>query len=105
MVAGRLKEVINILESVVTKNEYGATKTVWTDKIQTKASVEQKTGSRVVVNNEIFNTYTVEFTVWDYHSIKESNRVRWDGNYYLIESIIPDKRKQQLVLVTSLVNE
>ena len=105
MIAGKLNEVVILAEPIASKNNYGSTKTEWLERKVTKASVVQKNGDRVVVNNEIFNTYTVEFQIWDYHKINEKWRVFWNDNKYQIESIIPERNKKKLTIITSLVNE
>lgn len=105
MVAGKLNEVVKFIEPVTIKNNYGATKTEWKDRITTKASVNQKSGSRGVINNEIFTSYTIEFEVWDYHLINESWRVIWNKKIYQIESIVPERGKKKQTIITSLVNE
>ena len=105
MVAGKLNEIIKFVEPVTVKNNYGATKTEWEDRITTRASVVQNRGTRGVINNEIFNSYTIEFEVWDYHLINESWRVIWNKKIYQIESIVPERTQKKQTIVTSLVNE
>lgn len=105
MVAGKLNEVITVVKSVNSKDSYGATTISWEDSYTTKASVVQNNGSRVVVNNEIFNSYTVEFVIRYYHLISEKDRIKWNNNLYQIESIIKDRRKNNKTIITTLVNE
>ena len=76
MIAGKLNEVITIVKSVVSKDIYGATSITWVDSITTRASVNQKTGTKDVVNNEVFVSYTVEFEIRYYHSITEFDRIK-----------------------------
>lgn len=105
MIAGRLTETIVIARSSTSKNEFGATSNTWEDIITTKASVTQNTGNTAVVNNEIFTSYLVEFGIRSYHKVNEFDRVKWNGNIYRIESIVRDRRKNHITIISSLINE
>ena len=105
MIAGKLNEVITILKSEDIKDSYGATSKVWNPITTTKASVNQNTGTRSVVNNEIFTAYTVEFGVRFYTPVSEFDRVMWNGKKYQIESVIIDRLKNHKIIITTLVNE
>lgn len=105
MIAGKLNETITIIKSNTVKDNYGATSTEWIDSVTTRASVRQNSGSKSVVNNEIFTSYTVEFGIRSYHNINEFDRIRWRGNLYVIESIVPERLKNHITIITSLLNE
>lgn len=105
MRAGLLTEPVTIKRAEINKNEYGQEETVWKDYLSTRAGISYKTGNRVTENNEIINTYTVDFTVRSYHKIDEFMRIRWNGNTYRILSINRDKKKQSITITGELVNE
>lgn len=105
MIAGKLTETITIVKSITVKDNYGATSTNWVDSITTRASVKQNSGSKSVINNEIFTSYTVEFGIRYYHTVNEFDRIKWRGNTYVIESIVPDRLKNHTTIITSLLNE
>lgn len=104
MRAGLLIEPVTIKKAEIKKNEYGQEETVWNDYLSTRANVSYKTGNRVTENNEIINTYTVDFTVRSYHKIDEFMRICWNGNIYRILSINRDKKKQSITIAGELIN-
>lgn len=105
MIAGKLNELITIVRSVDVKDSYGATSKVWNVLAITKASVSQNTGTRNVVNNEIFTAYTVEFGIRYYIEVSEFDRIKWNNKLYQVESVIPDRIKNHKTIITTLVNE
>ena len=50
------------------------------------------------------NTYTVIFTVRNYHKIDEFMRVLWKGKLYRILSIENSREKQSLTINAELIN-
>ena len=54
--------------------------------------------------NEIVNSYTVIFTVRNYHKIDEFMRVLWKGKLYRILSIENSREKQSLTINAELIN-
>lgn len=105
MIAGKLNETITIVRPETVKDSYGATNTVWDIAAVTKAYVVQNNGVRSVVNNEIFNNYTVEFGIRFYHNIDEKCRIIWNNKKYQIESIVSDRIKNHKIIITTLINE
>lgn len=105
MDAGRLNEVITIQRSVVLQNQYGANQTTWKDSIITRADVQFTDGSRLNENGDIFFRYTKIFTIRYYHQIQETDRIKWNNQYWRILSIEPDKGKQYKKIITELIND
>lgn len=105
MDSGRLQELITIQRPTITKDEFGANKTVWNDIINTRSDVQYDSGNRVTENNEIVFNYSKVFTVRYYHKVDEKDRIVWNGKRYRILSIEPNKSHQKLTIRTELINE
>ncbi|CDE61295.1 putative phage head-tail adaptor [Parabacteroides sp. CAG:409] len=103
MRAGVLTEPITFIKAEINKNDYGQEETVWNDYIKTRSQVKYKSGNRVTENNEIINTYTVEFIVRRYHKIDEFMRILWKNRKYRILAINEDK--QSITITGELINE
>ncbi|KAA5365073.1 phage head closure protein [Phocaeicola dorei] len=82
MRAGLLTETILLQESVLVKNEFGATSMEWVDYLQTRANIKFNSGNRVNQNNEIFTSYTLTFTIRYYHKVNEQMRIIYQGKKY-----------------------
>lgn len=104
MRAGLLTEPITFKKSVITKNQYGQEETYWDNHIITRGNVRFNSGNRVTENNEIINTYTVTFTVRNYHKIDEFMRILWKDKLYRILSIEEDRQKQSITIIGELIN-
>lgn len=105
MRAGLLTERINVLQPVVTTNDYGEETTTWQNVYNTKARLVHTGGNRMNVNNEIFYNYTKTFQIRSYVPIQEYDRILWDGKQYRILDIEPDRQQQQITVKTELVND
>ena len=105
MRAGILTEPITFRKASIVKNQYGQEETYWDNYIITRGNVKFNSGNRVTENNEILNTYTVIFTVRNYHKIDEFMRVLWKGKLYRILSIENSREKQSLTINAELINE
>lgn len=106
MIAGELNELISIERLEIIKNGYGEVEaTEWINKINTRADISYKSGARVDDNNELFFSYNVIFGVRYYHQINELDRVVWNGKYYRIMAIQPEKKIQRKLLHCELINE
>lgn len=103
MRAGLLKECIVFQQLEIVKDEYGATEQIYNDLINTRARVEYSGGSRTNTNNEIYNEYSLTFTVRGYHQIKEDMLIKWRDKLYRILSI-DDTIKEMKVIQAELLN-
>lgn len=103
MRAGVLTEPITFIRAEINKNEYGQEETIWSNYINTRSQVKYKSGNRITENNEIINTYTVEFIVRRYHKIDEFMRILWKNRKYRILAINEDK--QSITITGELINE
>lgn len=105
MKAGNLKEEIEIWKYDVTTTEYGDTNKVWTKYYTTRANVRYDSGNRVNQNNEVFYPSTRTFIVRYYVPVKEPMRIKYDGKFWQIESIAPDKYYNDKVIIATMINE
>lgn len=105
MIAGLLKEIIDIYSPYQHKNEYGEVEDSFEKSFRTKAQVVYNSGNRIIDNNEIFNEYKVQFIVRIYHKISELDRIKYDGKFYQIESIEKSRQYQLQKLNCVIVNE
>ena len=104
MRAGLLREVITVQGITETKNGFGAITQSWVDKFSIRAQVFA-TGNREVQNSEIFNNYTLTFTVRVFPVITEKDRLIYDGKKYRILSIVKNITLQSRIIIGELINE
>ena len=105
MKAGLLNEVIEIYRPVITESPYGDTETTWQLHYATRAGVIYNAGSRITENQEIFYPTNRTFIVRHYVPVTEPMRIKFDGKYYQIISINPNKVYHNKEIYTELVNE
>lgn len=105
MNAGKLKDIITVEEPITIKDEYGASSVQWNKVITTRAYIPHTNGSRTIDNYETFHSYLKTFEVRIYHAITETMRIGYDGKYYRILAIDPDRDRQRLIINTELINE
>lgn len=105
MKAGILKEKIEIYQPIITTTEYGNTEYSWTLFYTTRASVLHNGGSRGTENSEMFYSQNKTFIVRHYVPVVEKMRIKFEGKYYQITCIIPNKYFNDKEVQTQLVNE
>lgn len=105
MRAGLLKYPIIVERNHIHKNEYGEEAQVWECHIQTKAQMDWKGGANTIENDERVFTRSVTFIVREYHDIKDSDRIVWEGKKYRILHIEPRKYEHRQIIEAELINE
>lgn len=105
MRSGNYREKIKILVPELTINDFGEKVQDYKLLFETRANVNYNSGSRYVVNDEVFNDYTKTFTVRIYHTINEKMLILWDEKRWRITSIDKNKINQELIIQTELFNE
>lgn len=105
MRAGLLKYPIIVERSHIHKDSYGAENVVWECHIQTKAQIDWKGGANTIENDERVFTRSVNFIVREYHDIKDSDRIVWEGKKYRILHIEPRKYEHRQIITAELINE
>lgn len=105
MIAGLLREPIEIYKSELTKNAVGEQETNWILKTKTRSQKINKSGSRNVENDEVVYNYTKIFKVRIYVDVDEFDRIKWNKKFYRILNIDIDKEQQTKIIETELINE
>jgi SPP1 family predicted phage head-tail adaptor len=105
VIFGDLRHVIQVIGKTITKDEYGAETTVWTNKIRLKAGVKYAGGDRTIDNKEIFNSQRIIFTTLFRKTITENDRIEFRGKKYFIKSIVEIGFKEGLQIDTELIND
>lgn len=105
MRAGLLKYPIIVERSHIHKDQYSAENVVWECHINTRAEIQWKGGDNIIENDERVFTRSLTFIVRQYHDIKNSDRIIWEGNKYRILHIEPRKFEHRQIITTELINE
>ena len=103
--AGLFDEPIKIYEVVQASNEYGEQIDTYELKYETRARIQNTSGSRINDSNEIFYSYNKIFIVRYYVPVEDFYRIYWDGHYYRINNIDKNKKLQQISIDCELVKE
>ena len=105
IVLGNLRYSIQVITKSITKDEYGAEKIVWSNKIKLRADRRFITGDKTIDNKEVFNSQRLVFTTLYRSNIIESDRIVFDGKTYSINSISELGYKEGLQIDVELINE
>lgn len=100
-----MKYPIIIERNHIHKNEYGEEQTVWRAHIDTRAQIDWKGGNNVIENGERVFTRSLTFIVREYHDIRETDRIIWDGKKYRISYIEPHKYEHRQIIAAELIDE
>lgn len=105
MIAGQLTEIVDIYKPQIVINDYGEQNTKYVYKSTYRARLIHNNGNREIVNSELFYSYTKTFVFRHYADIQDLDRIKWNGKYYKILDITPDKARMNIEVRTELVNE
>ena len=105
MRAGRLNEQVEIWRSTTTVNDFGERVEEEACIYQTRAYVRNTSGSRTEPNSEIFYSYSYEFTLRSYVDVVDTDRIKWQGNMYMINSLQHRRESNDILIYATKVNE
>lgn len=105
MIAGLLKDRIEIHSPLIVRDEYGNQKTTYQFKTSTRAKIDHVKGERAEENEEIVYIYNKTFQVRYYVNVGDFDRIKWNGKFYRILNIEPNADRQELIIETQLINE
>ena len=105
MILGDLRHSIQVIGKQVTKDEYGAEKVIWIDKIKLRAARKFQGGEKTIEGKEVFNSKKIVFTTFYRNIISEDDRIIFEGKKYLIKSIVEIGFKEGLQIDTELIND
>lgn len=92
--ASRLNyEKIQILEPVISRNEFGEQVQTYQLKKTTKALVEFIDGKDEITNQNAVNSYSVKITIRSYNQVNDNDLILWNDNKYNIDYIKFDRSK------------
>lgn len=102
---GALNKTIEQWRKTSVKNEYGEYIDQWAKVRDIKAYVYAASGKEVVTNDEVFDTINLKVSIRNQVDIIEQDRVKYNGNMYLINFIQPDLSDRWLTLQLTRINE
>ena len=105
MDSGFLKDRIQIYEQAITRTPTGATNVEYNYKCSCRARVNWSTGNRTINNEEIFYSTDREFIVRAYVPVIETDEIRWNNQRWQILSIDHNKKYNNILIRTTLLNE
>lgn len=103
--AGLLNELIEIYTKTIVKDEYGQEVEELTLKQTTRAKLVHNNGNRSLENEEIVHNYNKTFTVRYYVDIDDYDVIKWNGKYYRVLDVEPNREYQQKVINTEKIND
>lgn len=104
IIAGDLRQVIDIKRLSITKDAYGAVSETYTTVYTLRAAVKYQGGNRLIDNNEIFNSQTLVFTTY-YRTIENTDRIVFNSKKYKILFIAEIGYKEGLQITAEMINE
>lgn len=106
MESGLLKDKITFQKMTVTVDVYGHEITTYTDAFTTRTDVIWNNGERLISNDEVFYSNTVQFIVRFYCPVEDTMRIKYQDKLYRIISINPDRDLyKNKTIITELINE
>lgn len=103
--AGTFRYYINIYKPTLTVGDFGQQTEEFEEFHCTKAAVQFFTGARDIQNTEVLYNYPVTFEVRMFTRVDERCRIKFQGRWYRILSIIDDIHLQKKIINTELINE
>lgn len=92
MNAGDLNEIITVYSTQITKNSFGEEVEDLVKKFDVRACIWHRSGGRKVSNDSVVYDYSKTIQVRYYTDIDDFDIIYWDGRYYRILDIEPNKR-------------
>ena len=105
MRAGLLTEVIEVYRPQTVINEFGQQETDYVLDYRTRARLFHNSGNRNIENDEVVFNYNKTFELRHYVIIDELDRIKWNGKFYRILDIEPNKQEMKLIINCELINE
>lgn len=105
MRSGLLKEPIEIWTKTLITNDFGEEEENWIIKDTTRARLVHDGGARVNQNDEIVFTHSKTFQFRLYVEVDDLDRIKWNGKFYRILNIEPDREQMCQTVKTELIND
>ena len=105
MQAGLLNEIIRFQETETARDEMGGFSDEWVDVLSKRAEVRFASGSRKLVNGEVYNPLAITCKIRYGKDIHEKMILIHEERSYKIISINRDRKQQCTVIQAELINE
>lgn len=105
MQAGLLTEIIHFQESQLQRDELGGLSDDWVDMFSKRADVKFASGSRKLVNGEVFNPLAITCKIRYCREVHEKMILTYEERKYKIISINRDRKQQCTIIQAELINE
>lgn len=98
MRAGKLRYIIDFYSKVNTRDEYSGYSESYVCRFSTRSEVKHLGGSQQIINDQIFPSSDIQFTIRYRDGITETDRIMWRDEIYWIDNIQVLEPKRGLVL-------
>lgn len=105
MQAGLLRDIVRFQESETQRDHMGGLSEKWIDVFTKRAEVRFASGSRTLVNGEIFNPLAITCKIRYCKEVHEKMRFIYEDRKYKIISINRDRLQQCTVIQAEWINE
>lgn len=105
MQAGLLRDIVRFQETQTQRDEMGGISDNWIDAFSKRAEVKFASGSRKLVNGEVFNPLAITCKIRYCKDVHEKMRLIHEGRNYKIISINRDRLIQCTIIQAELNNE
>ena len=104
IIPGNLRYTLTFKELTSTKDAYGAITTSYKDKYVLKAEKIKSSGKKTIDNEEIFNTNSLQFRLYN-KPITSNMQVIFKGDKYKIMNIDNNEFQNEMLIEIELINE
>lgn len=105
MQAGLLRDFVRFQEAQTQRDKLGGISEKWIDVFSKRAEVKFSSGSRKLVNGEIFNPLAITCKIRYCKDVHEKMIFIYEERKYKIISINRDRLQQTTVIQAELINE
>lgn len=105
MQAGLLREIVQFQETQTKRDALGGISDEWVTIFTKRAQIKFASGSRKLVNGEVFNPFAITCKIRYCKDVNEKMRFIYDDRNYRIISINRDRIQQCTIIQAELINE
>lgn len=105
MRSGAISRTVELWKKSVVKNDYGEMAETWNKIKDLRAFVRRRSGRDQINSSENFYEIRIVVEIRNQHDIEEQDRIKYDGNMYMIEFIQPNYTQRWLTLICARINE
>lgn len=105
MRSGAIVRKVELWKKNVTRNSFGEQQEDWYLFKKIRAYTHMRSGRQTIDNDEVFDTIKIRLQVRNQHDIKEFDRIKYQGNMYVIDFIQLDLTTRWLTISCERLNE